>query len=158
MALLLVARCLKLIEAGAHILIENPLMSYLWMLEEFLILMGLPGMALVRIDQCTYGTPYQKPQLWLTTNERLKDYSALCYHVKPHGVTLVGKAKARASEPYPPELAADITEAWTESDSNAWIEMGNRATTYVSSLVWFTDASLKKKLHVPRTRSKSLPT
>ena len=68
MARLLVKRVLRLIAAGAHVLIENPLMSYFWMLDEVQILMGLPEMTLVRIDQCTRGTRYQKPQLWLTTN------------------------------------------------------------------------------------------
>ena len=31
-----------------------------------LLLMGMVGMSLVRVDQCTVGTPYQKGQLWLS--------------------------------------------------------------------------------------------
>ena len=72
MATLLVKPVLKLIAVGTDVLIENPLMSYFWMLDEVQILMGLPRMALVRIDQCTRGTRYHKPQLWLTTNPYLK--------------------------------------------------------------------------------------
>ena len=43
-----------------------------WEVFEMLGLIGAPGWVLVRIDQCTsVGTPYQKPQLWLTNMEAL---------------------------------------------------------------------------------------
>ena len=54
-----VDRCLLLLEAGSHILVENPWLSYLWLLPEMLVLLGIPGLHLVRIDQCTCGTPFK---------------------------------------------------------------------------------------------------
>ena len=52
---LLVQRALALLSKGAHILIENPQLSYLWLIPEMLILVGFLGMYLVRIDHCTCG-------------------------------------------------------------------------------------------------------
>ena len=33
---------------------ENPWLSYLWLMPEMLALIGLPGLYLVRIDQCMH--------------------------------------------------------------------------------------------------------
>eukprot|EP00969_Alexandrium_andersonii_P244022 10781993-Alexandrium_andersonii.AAC.1 len=51
---------------GRMVTVENPLLSYLWLLDEWLEVLGVPGMRLVRIDHCMFGAPYQKPQLWAT--------------------------------------------------------------------------------------------
>ena len=50
-------RALQVLSVGAHVLIENPLMSYFWLFDEVKKLLGCLGMCLVRIDQCTVGTP-----------------------------------------------------------------------------------------------------
>ena len=62
-ALKTLQRALAVAQLGSYVLIENPLMSYLWQLDEYKAAMAVVGFSLVRIDQCTVGTPYQKPQL-----------------------------------------------------------------------------------------------
>ena len=37
-----VDRCLMLLSIGSHILIENPWLSYLWLIPEMLVLLGIP--------------------------------------------------------------------------------------------------------------------
>ena len=91
-------------------MVENPWLSYLWLIPEMLALIGIPGLHLVRIDQCTCGTPFQKPQMWLTTNPHLIEYAQKCYHGK-HEEKLEGSLTSQSSV-YPEELAEKITEAW----------------------------------------------
>ena len=51
---LLVRRLLTLISKGAHVLVENPQMSYLWLMKEMLVLFWIKGIYIVRIDQCCF--------------------------------------------------------------------------------------------------------
>ena len=89
-------RMLELIVAGHHVLLENPLMSYLWLFDELLMIMGMLGMYLIRIDHCTCGTPYQKPQLWLTSNPGMCFEGAVCTHLNnAHPANLSGGSEAR---------------------------------------------------------------
>ena len=38
----MVTRCLGLLAGGADILVENPRLSYLWLLPEMMVLLGIP--------------------------------------------------------------------------------------------------------------------
>ena len=93
-------------------LVENPQLSYLWLMRDMLVLIGLKGLYLVRIDQCCHGTPYQKPQVWLTTNPELARFAKKCYHPK-HVESLVG-SKTRQSAPYPKELCEDLITSFVD--------------------------------------------
>ena len=106
-----VRRTLLMLAAGGHVMIEHPLMSYGWLFKEVQALMGSVGMYLVRIDQCTTGTPFQKPQLWLTSNAELAKDGAVCYHPRPHPETLAG-TRTRHSAPYPARLADTICHSF----------------------------------------------
>ena len=117
-ALLTVRRALEMLAVGAHVLIENPLMSFLWLLHEVQAMAGMVGMHLVRIDQCTVGTPYQKGQLWLTSVAELADEGATCSHPGPHPERLVGN-KTRQSSPYPKRLTEKIVGAVGRSFESA---------------------------------------
>lgn len=83
-------------------------------MTQVLGLTGMPGMHLVRIDHCTAGTPYQKPQLWLTTNQELCKEGAVCYHPLPHEEAIAG-GNCKQSAPYPPKIAENVTHAWTRT-------------------------------------------
>ena len=66
---------------------------------------GMLGMQLVRIDHCTCGTPYQKPQLWLTSNPEMCFEGAVCTHLNnAHPENLSGGTEARKTAPYPEDL------------------------------------------------------
>ena len=109
---ILISRCLRLIAIGAHVLVENPALSYMCLMPKMLLLIGFPGLYLVRIDHCTCGMPYKKPQFWLTTNPELMKEGEVCFHPTKHPETLVGSGKTRVSAPYPKVLAERITHAW----------------------------------------------
>ena len=66
MARVMARRIVTLVMLGCLATVENPLFSFLWLMDELLILAGCPGFRLVRTDHCMYTRPYQKPQLWLT--------------------------------------------------------------------------------------------
>ena len=86
-------------------------MSYFWLFDEVKKLLGCLGMCLVRIDQCTVGTPFQKPQLWLTSCTELMADGAVCYHPLPHPEKLAG-SRTRMSAPYPAPLCDIIAHAF----------------------------------------------
>ena len=86
----------------------------MWLFDEFKALMGVVGFALVRIDQCTVGTPYMKGQLWLTNNLELAADGAVCLHPTPHPDKLTG-SKTRASAPYPERLADIIVRSFVRA-------------------------------------------
>ena len=89
-------RMLEALSAGHHVLLENPLMSYLWLFDELLAIMGMAGMVLTRIDHCTCGAPYQKPQLWLSSNPEMEAAGAVCTHPNnAHTENISGGHKAR---------------------------------------------------------------
>ena len=107
-------RMLEAILNGHHVLMENPLMSYLWVFPELLQILGMAGMYLVRIGHCTCGTPYQKPQLWLTTCPDLLAEGAVCAHPNnAHPEHLVGGTRARRTAPYPEDLGRKICKAFS---------------------------------------------
>ena len=107
---LMIRRIQRLVSKGACVTIENPLMSYLWKIEEMQGLMGSPGFNITRADHCTYGTPYQKPQIWCSNCPKLTSVGSVCLHREPHLVRLEGKW-TRRSNPYPRELALAIIQA-----------------------------------------------
>ena len=51
---------------GRWFSIENPWESYMWSLKSMKRLLALPGVRLIRVDQCGYGGPYNKPTGILT--------------------------------------------------------------------------------------------
>ena len=89
------------------------MMSYLWLFDELLAIMGMTGMALSRIDHCTCGTPYQKPQLWLSSNpEMLAEGSVRTHPNNLHSENISGGHKARRTAPYPDDLCVKLTNAF----------------------------------------------
>ena len=48
--------------------------------RHLLMIIGMTGMYLNRIDHCACGTPYQKPQIWLTTTPEVYHEGAVCTH------------------------------------------------------------------------------
>ncbi len=121
-AMMTVKRVLEATMAGAWVLVENPLMSYLWLMDEFKALMALVGFAIVRIDQCTVGMPFRKGQLWLTSLSELVQDGAKCFHPTAHPERLVG-GKTRQSAPYPERLTDIITAAFARA-----VEKGEKVT------------------------------
>jgi len=109
MALLMVRRCKAFVEKGSLIMIENPLLSFVWLMEELCGLAGDLNFLFVRTDHCMYGTPYQKPQLWLTNCALLAAAGAVCCHPRPHPERLEG-SRSRRSQPYPLPLAGKLVE------------------------------------------------
>ena len=83
----------------------------------------------MRADHCQFGTPYQKPQLWLTNCPGAEGLGAVCGHPKPHAVRLEG-AKTRRSQPYPLPLAAGIVETVAAGlDRVTAVDLGRAART-----------------------------
>ena len=83
---------------------------------------------MIRSDQCTSaGTPYQKPQVWLTTIPNMISIAAVCSHKTPHEVKLVG-SNTRRSQPYPRELALKIVESWISQYTTSG-RLGDSAAT-----------------------------
>ena len=107
---LMIRRIQKLASKGACIIVENPLMSYLWKIDEVQGLTGSPGFSLTRIDHCTYGAPYKKGQIWASNCPKLSSAAGVCGHREPHPVRLEG-GWARRSAPYPRELAMAVVQA-----------------------------------------------
>ena len=59
MAMVMAQRIIVLASKGAMILVENPLLSYLYMLNELLGVMGCPGVTVFRENDCTaVGSPW----------------------------------------------------------------------------------------------------
>ena len=106
MAILMVYRILKLLAGGAMVTTENPLLSYLYLFTEILGIIGLPGMCLLREDDCTTaGTPYQKARAWMSSCWGIaSSISSVCRHPLPHPERLEG-SRTSQSAIYPPELA-----------------------------------------------------
>ena len=99
MAHLVAARMAILASKGAMILVEQPLMTFLYFFKVFLGFIGAPGVVLFREDDCMYGTPYMKPRAWITTCPSIAAGTArVCAHPGPHPERLEG-AKARQSAP-----------------------------------------------------------
>ena len=112
LVVLMIRRALMLISLGAAVIIENPLLSYMWLLQEVAGLGGMPGTYLTRIDQCmTAGTPYQKGQVWFSTVLALTGAGSVCCHKEKHQQLLSGGCNARRTAPYPRELAVAVVES-----------------------------------------------
>ena len=110
MVQLMVQRISILAAHGVLVLVENPLLSFLWLMREMLGLAGQPHWRLVRTDHCRFGTSYQKPQLWLTNGPGLEVVGLVCNHPRPYAERLEG-SRTRRSQPYPLPLAAALVEA-----------------------------------------------
>ena len=93
------------------ILIEQPLLSYLYLRHVMQGLLGAPGVVCFRSDDCMVcGTPWQKARAWVTTCKGIADRTAVrCIHPTPHPERLVG-AKTRQSAPYGRELVSSLVE------------------------------------------------
>ena len=91
--------------------IENPLLSYLYLLRELLALIGMPGACVLREDDCTTaGTPYQKARAWFSTCWGIASTIAIvCQHPLPHPERLEGQKTSRSAI-YPFELATKYVE------------------------------------------------
>ena len=111
LARLMVDRMLKLVAGGAMILLEQPLLSYLLLFRELQGLMGMPGIFLLRADDCMSGTPYMKPRAWFTTAASLAgSTAAVCSHPNPHPEQITGGGKSRSTAPYPKVLVIKLVE------------------------------------------------
>ena len=113
-------------EAKGYFSIENPFSSYLWQLKEYVDLAKLPGVRLVRLDQCAFGCRFMKPTGILTNAPWLWDPSAArrCEGALPHSHEVLA-GRAWDYRVVPPEevwltsLAAEypaaMCELWAES-------------------------------------------
>ena len=70
----------------------------------------MPGMYLVRMDDCMYGEPYRKARLWLTNIENLTCGGEVCNHDLPHPEALDGGKRNRQTATYPYGVVATIVE------------------------------------------------
>ena len=105
-----IKRVLQAIAAKAAIIVENPMLSFFWWLPEVLALIGMPGMFLVRMDDCMFGEPYRKARLWLTNIENLSTNGTVCNHEGPHREALYGGSQTRQTATYPYGLVAELVE------------------------------------------------
>ncbi len=101
---LMCRRILGLLAKGAHVLVENPLLSYLFLQTEMAALIGSPEFVSARADQCMSGTPYQKGQIWTGNVDGLTTFGEVCNHQGRHPEELIGGATTRRSAPYPRAL------------------------------------------------------
>ena len=78
---------------------------------ELLGLIGMPGVCILREDDCTTaGTPYQKARAWFSTCWGIASKMAsVCNHPLPHPERLEG-SKTSLSAIYPPEVATKYVE------------------------------------------------
>ena len=97
-------RILGLLAKGCHVLVENPLLSYLFLQTELLALIGSPEFVSARADQCMSGAPYQKGQIWTGNVDGLTTFGEVCNHHGRHPEELTGGATTRRSAPYPRAL------------------------------------------------------
>lgn len=90
----MVVLCLMLHRRGATFAIENPWMSYLWLLKSMQKLMKIKGTELLCLHQCAYGASSVKPTGILTDATWMKLVRRLCHEVRDHlhATTLAGKA------------------------------------------------------------------
>ena len=76
-------------------------------MKELLVLIGLDGFAAVRADDCSYGAPYQKGQIWVGNTQGLASIATTCNHPGRHPDPLHG-IKTRRSALYPRELVTKL--------------------------------------------------
>ena len=90
----MVALCLMLNGRGATFAIENPWMSFLWLLQSMQKVMRMKNAELLCLHQCAYGASSVKPTGILTTAVWMKLVRSLCHEVREHlhATTLCGKA------------------------------------------------------------------
>ena len=127
---LLANRCAALAiqqwKRGAFFSIENPLQSFIWDLKLFRRLALLPGVRLVQIDQCAFGSEHKKPTGVLTNAPWIGDKA--CQSAPPHTHTVLegkvwsykmGKMVWYTSEAA--EYPAAMCEAWARD----WVAEDN---------------------------------
>ena len=134
----MVALILLLVSRGRTFAVENPWDSFLWALRCMVAILKIPGVELIYLHQCPYGSVTQKPTGILTNAAWMKVVCKLCHEVREHyhlKGDLVGKAWSYHEEKYVwrTSLAAEypcgLTVAWTQSllhwlgsnDGRAWM-------------------------------------
>ena len=80
----MVILCLKLAKRGSTFAIENPWLSYIWLLSVMQKLYNLPNIDLLLIHQCAYGAVTTKPTGILTTASWMKLVKGLCHETREH--------------------------------------------------------------------------
>ena len=80
----MVLLCLMLHKRGSTFAIENPWMSYLWLLKSMQKLMKIRGVELICLHQCAYGASSVKPTGILTGATWMKLVRRLCHEVRDH--------------------------------------------------------------------------
>ncbi len=81
---LMAQRALALLSRVVLVTFENPLLSYGFLMDELLLLIGLPHFVAARSDHYRSGTPYQKAQVWTGNSEGLATCAAVCNHPQKH--------------------------------------------------------------------------
>ena len=110
MAKIMIKRIILLLSKGAMVTVEQPLLSYLYILDEFAELAGFPGLYLFRQDDCMYGTAYRKSRGWLTSCASMTRAAAkICEHAGPHPEWVRGSS-SRKSATYPKELVIALVK------------------------------------------------
>lgn len=120
----MVCLILLLVSRGKTFAVENPWGSFLWCLKIMAKVMRLPGVELILLHQCAYGSVTPKPTGILTNAEWMKVVCNQCRSVRDHYHLkggLVGKAWSYLSDclVWRTSLAAEypcgLTIAWARS-------------------------------------------
>lgn len=115
---------LLLVKRGRTFAVENPWDSYLWALKIMIKILRLPGVELVLLHQCAYGSVTPKPTGILTNAAWMKKVCLMCWQVRKHYHLkggLVGKAWSYHDDRlvWRTSLAAEypcgLTIAWSRS-------------------------------------------
>ena len=73
MAYLAATECIKAVEQGRYVIVENPAQSYLWELPAFKRLMTMRGMVWVTLHNCAFGGKRRKYTALLTNVPGMKE-------------------------------------------------------------------------------------
>ena len=148
-----IKRMLQVMARGGAILVENPLLSFFWWLPEVLTIIGMPGMFLVRMDDCMFGEPYRKARLWLTNIENLTCAGEVCNHDLPHPEALDGGKRNRQTATYPYGVVATIVEVIAANwDGSSALGSVNSQITAEAFLDDSMDMSGQKELYQKKGR------
>ena len=113
------------VKRGRTFAVENPWDSFLWSLKAMAKILRIPGVDLILLHQCAYGSVTPKPTGILTNAEWMKTVCLVCSQVRPHYHLkggLVGKAWSYHDDEcyvWRTSLAAEypcgLTIAWSKS-------------------------------------------
>ena len=114
-----VEACFLVFSLGGDFLIENPLLSLLWLTPQLALLVRRTRAFHLDCDQCAFGTPWKKPTKFVCSSELLDALAVLCpgghVHKKLKGKVWDSQQrrmvfKTKQAQVYPLALCAIIAE------------------------------------------------